>query len=67
MAFTDSIEIAGRTPDKGVYGNVDGGFPLVVFNSAMDTLYCSGAVSSHNLHVCMPTSTTTKTIRPKIG
>ena len=35
--MTDSIEIAEWTPDKGVYGNVDGGFPLVVFNSAMDT------------------------------
>ena len=35
--MTDSIEIAEWTPDKGVYGKVDGGFPLVVFNSAMDT------------------------------
>ena len=35
--MTDSIEIVEWTPDKGVYGKVDGGFPLVVFNSAMDT------------------------------
>ena len=35
--MTDSIEIAEWTPDKGVYGKVNGGFPLVVFNSAMDT------------------------------
>ena len=34
---TSSIKIAEWTPDKGVYGEIDGGFPLVVFNSAMDT------------------------------
>ena len=34
--MTDTIEIAEWTPDKGVYGNVDGGFPLVVFNADMD-------------------------------
>ena len=34
--MTDSIEIAEWTPKKGVYGSVDGGFPLVVFNEDMD-------------------------------
>ena len=33
---TDTIEIAEWSPDKGVYGNIDGGFPLVVFNADMD-------------------------------
>ena len=35
--MTNSIHISEWTPENGVYGKVDGGFPLVVFNSAMDT------------------------------
>ena len=37
LSVTDSIEIAEWTAEKGVYGKVDGGFPLVVFNADMDT------------------------------
>ena len=36
-SVTDTIEIAEWSPEKGVYGKVDGGFPLVVFNADMDT------------------------------
>lgn len=35
--MTDSIEIAEWSPKNGVYGKIDGGFPLVVFNKNMDT------------------------------
>ena len=37
LTVTDTIEIAQWTPENGVYGKVDGGFPLVVFNEDMDT------------------------------
>ena len=36
IIVTDSIKIAEWSPDQGVYGKVDGGFPLVVFNADMD-------------------------------
>ena len=34
--MTDTIEIAEWTPKKGVYGKIDGGFPLVLFNASMN-------------------------------